>query len=271
MNAWSNIEVSPEDLELIAINNFEKKLGKLPDQVNKIRALITRLEVCHFKYKQHISYIIASINNLEPGIDSEKIGLHHIQHGETAWEKDTTGKSLLGQQYIWAIKYWLENINLKEWPDNYDKELGQNIQKWLGDKNEDKMRLVRLLVSRMTWDWKTYEELLHEREHKDLEFQICRMDICHFAFPANMDSLLQGIGKMTAIKNFKGCGSFDVSIKKYVEKELLTLMNMLYTICNDNYSDEERQFRIWLIACLMKTLKEQVELSKPVIELECRK
>ena len=57
MNAWSNIQISPEDIEIDKINNIEKKLGKLPERICRIRELITRFEVCHFKYKQHLEKI----------------------------------------------------------------------------------------------------------------------------------------------------------------------------------------------------------------------
>jgi len=57
MKAWSNIQISPEDPEIIEINNLEKNLGKLSDKVCQIRELITRFEVCHFKYQQHLRKI----------------------------------------------------------------------------------------------------------------------------------------------------------------------------------------------------------------------
>ena len=76
MKAWSNIQISPQDPEIIKINNLGKKLGELPDKVHKIRELITRYEVCHFKYQQHLRQIKDSIINLEPNVDSKKIGIN---------------------------------------------------------------------------------------------------------------------------------------------------------------------------------------------------
>ncbi len=270
MNAWSNISISPQDTEIIKIDNLEAKLGKLSDNVNKIRDLITRHEACHFKYQQHIKIIKDSIINLEPSVDSNKIGLNHVQHGENAWEKDTTGKSYLGQQYIWSIKVWLNDIPQKEIPDKYDKQLNHKIKKWLGDKNTDKIRLVRLLLARLTWDWKLYEELQHGGEYQNLELQICRMDICHYAFPTNLDRLLQGIGEMRPIEKHEGCGSFNNNIQRFIEKELSALNNLLKSLYNDKEPDEKQLIKAWLVACLIKTLKEQVELSKPGIDVEKR-
>ncbi len=268
MNAWSNISISSQDQEIIKINELEDRLGKLPDNVYKIRELITRHEVCHFKCQQHIKKIKDSIINLEPEVAPDKIGINHIQHGDDAWKKDSTGKSLLGQQYVWAIKGWLDDIHLKDIPDNYDKKLGQKVQNWLGDKNIDKLRLVQLLLARLTWGWKLYEEFQHGGVYKELEFQICRMDICHYAFPLNLNNLLQGIGKMSATKNFEGCGSFNNTIQEFIQKELITLYNLFRSLYVDHKTDEKSQIRAWLTVCLIKTLKEQAELSEPLIEFK---
>jgi hypothetical protein len=50
-------------------------------------------------------------------VDTTKIGLNHIQHGEKVLSTDTTGKSLIGQQYIWILKEWL-NDNIKSASSN---------------------------------------------------------------------------------------------------------------------------------------------------------
>ena len=209
MKAWSNIQISPQDPEIVKINNLEKKLGELPEKVKKIRELITRFEVCHFKYQRHLRRIKDSIINLEPNVDTTKIGINHIQHGESVLNKDTTGKSIIGQQYIWAFKEWLTDNSKNEISDKYDEKLGQQIHKWIGDKNPDKIRLVKLLIARLTGDMKSYEKLQYGGELNDIEFQACRMDICHYAFPRNLDLLVQGIGQMKPVKEkeFEGCGS----------------------------------------------------------------
>ncbi len=269
MNAWSNISISPRDPEIIRINDLEAKLGKLPSSVYNIRGLVTRHEVCHFKYRQHIKKIKDSILNLMPCVDSDKIGISHIRHGENAWKKDTSGRSLLGQQYIWSLRKWLNAIPQKATPDKYDEGLGQKIEQWLGDKNADKKRLVQLLLARLTWDWKPYyEELQKGGKYKDLEFQICRTDICHYAFPTNLDRLLQGIGEMRPMEDFEGCGSFDPTIQRFVEKELLALHNLFKALYKDRESDPKKLLKAWLIVCFIKTLKEQAGLSEPLIELE---
>lgn len=266
MNAWSNIDVSPDNPEIIEIDKFEKTLGVIPSNFRQIRELITRFEVCHFKYQQHFKYIKESILNLKTNIDPEKIGENHIRSGENAWKKDKTGRSRLGQRYVWALTNWLgDNPKVKDL-EYYNKKLGQQITKWLGKKNPEKERLVRLLIARLIWDGKSYEELRHGKENKELELQICSTDICHYNFPKNLNLLLPGIGEMKPVEAFEGCGSFNSDIKKTVEKEFSILNDLLKFITSASKPDKNELVKAWLIACLAKTLKEQV-LSKRKINL----
>ncbi|MCY1720014.1 hypothetical protein OU798_06650 [Prolixibacteraceae bacterium Z1-6] len=267
MDYWSNIEASANDPELLKIDAFEAQLGGIPDGVYKIRELITRFEICHFKYQKHLQKIKESILKLEPLVTPDTIGRYHIQHGETVWEKDSTGKSLLGQQYVWAIKHWLGHITSKNLPKQSDKKLVKQVANYLGVKDEMKIRLVRLLLARLTWDWKLYEEMKQDDKYKDLEFQVCRMDICHYAFPGNFDNLLRAVGKLQALDNFEGCGTCNAFIKEFVEQELQVLNGLLKSFTNKNLTDKKSWTQGWLFACLVKTLKEQTGLSEPVIEI----
>jgi len=270
MKAWSNIQISPQDPEIDKINKLENRLGELPDKVNKIRELITRFEVCHFKYQQHLKKIKDSIITLESNVDTNKIGINHIQYGESVLNKDTTGRSLIGQQYVWAIKEWLNDSQPNEISDKYDKKLGQEIHKYLGDKNPDKIRLVKLLLARLTWDWKSYEKLQHGGKFNDIEFQACRMDICHYAFPRNLDLLLQGIGQMEPVKEkeFEGCGSYNTNIKAYLEREFLDLNDKIKSLKINNGSNRNNLIKAWLVACLAKTIKENINISIPITDIE---
>ena len=264
MNEWSNIDISPDDPEIIEIDKFKKTLGVIPSHVRQIRELITRFEVCHFKYQQHFKYIKEPILNLRPDIDPKKIGTNHIRSGENAWKKDKTGRSRLGQRYVWALTNWLgDNPKVKDLK-YYNKRLGQQITNLLGKKNPEKERLVRLLIARLIWNWKSYEELRHGKENKDLELQVCSIDICHYNFPKNLDLLMQGIGEMKPVEAFEGCGSFNSDIKKFVKKEFSILDDLLKPLTSVHKPDKNELIKAWLIASLAKTLKEQVSLTKPV-------
>ena len=234
MNAWSNIEFSCPDSEINKIDKLEKTLGQIPAHVTKIRELITRFEVCHFKFKQHFKNIKESIMSLQPTINPNHIGSNHIHKGKDAWKNDKTGRSVLGQQYLCALNSWLGDDSQHKSLDNAEIELVQQVSNWLKNKTPEKERLVRLLTARLTWNWKLYDELQIGGDLEQLEQQVCRMDICHYAFPRNLDCLLQSIGSLKPVKKFEGCGSYDKDIKTYIDTELLKLCDWLKTNSGSN-------------------------------------
>jgi len=260
MNPWSNIETSTQDTEIAEIDKFESTLDDIPAPIQKIRELITRLEVCHFKYQQHIKYTHDSIINLEPIADPSKIGSNHISKGENAWVNDKTGRSLIGQQYLWILKNWLAKTNQDTIPEHYDKNLDLRISKWLGEKSPDKERIVQLLIARLKYDWESYEKLQQGGQFKDLEYQTCRMDICHYAFPNHLDTLIQGIGELKPHKDLEGCGSYNSEIKTFIKKKFSELFMSIQNMSKyDNLQIQNKndRIRVWLFACLAKTIKEQ--------------
>ena len=93
------------------------------------------------------------------------------------------------------------------------------------------------------------------------------MDICHYAVPKNLDLVIQGIGRMKAItKNkFEGCGSYNIEIKVYLENEFLTINNELRSLKSQKPLDREHLIKAWLTACLAKTIKENINISVPII------
>ena len=266
MNAWSNIEISTQDSEIVEINKIEASLGKISKNIQKIRELITRFEVCHFKYQQHLEHIKASILNLNPKVRSDQIGASHISKGIEAIGNDKTGKSILGQQYVNSFRKWLGN-NYQENSIYYNNELYHRIKKWLGEKNPEKERLIRLLIARLIWDWDEYEEYQQKGKYEELAFQACRMDICHYAFPEHLNLLIQGIGKLEQVTKFEGCGSFNSNIKTYIEKQYLILCNSLKQDFNNKKIERNEKIKFWLTACLTKTLKEQISLKKSLPQL----
>jgi hypothetical protein len=270
MNAWSNIEVAPGDAEVNAINALEQQLGDYVEPIRQIRELITRFEVCHFKYQQHLKKIKESIRDLHPHTEPGKIGQNHVQHGEDAWKSDKTGRSFMGQQYLWVLDNWLDKKTMHRSPED-NEQLSGEVQNWLGERNPEKERLVRLLKARLKWDWQTLEELSHKsmeeiiREGADagLEYQINRMDICHFAFPVNLINVIRGIGKGKPVERFEGCGTHNTAIRDAIHAELVKINKRLSAIhINDPEQNREDLTRIWLLACLAKTMKAQAGLRE---------
>ncbi|MGD8781427.1 MAG: hypothetical protein PVH88_20985 [Ignavibacteria bacterium] len=264
MSAWSNIEISAEDPEIIAIDKIEKSLGEIPQHILQIRNLITRFEVCHFKIDQHLKKIKDSIFGLSPVIEPESIGANHIRMGEDASKKDKTGRSLLGLQYLIAVKRWLSDDPGNKKSKNYDEEIDEKVTEWLGSKTPGKEKLIRLLIARMTWDWKSYEELTKGEKLEGLKYQVCTMDICHYAFPENLNKLLQGIGKMKQAEGFEGCGDYNEEIREFLGAEFSGLYNRMKTNRHKskNDIDGKESLKYWLVACFAKTLKEQLGIKK---------
>ena len=273
MSAWSNIEVPPGDAEITGINKLEEAIGNYPEQVRKVRELITRFEVCHFKYLQHLKNIRKSIIDLHPFTDPGNIGQNHIQHGAEAWKSDKTGRSIMGQQYLWALHNWLDNNNKERLPE-FNDQLTREVETWLGEKSQEKVKLVRLLLARLTWDWKTLEEvsqrsmedISQQEDDMGLEYQIYRMDICHYSFPVHLINILRGIGEMKPLVKFEGCGTYNSHIKKSIRTELVTINDWLLSRETNGTGglDQNEQIRIWLYACLAKTIKEQVGLKDKI-------
>jgi hypothetical protein len=69
-------------------------------------------------------------------------------------------------------------------------------------------------------------------------------------------------------KEFEGCGSFDANIKAYLEKEFLELNDALISLKTKNGSNKKDIIRAWLIACLAKTIKESINISIPITDIE---
>jgi len=268
MKAWSNIEVSYTDPEVIRINKFGRRLGPLPKHICQIRDLITRFEVCHFKTRQHLYHIKSAITHLQSQINPDFIGKNHLRHGIDARKEDVCNRSKMGQQYIEVVKNWLDDT-LNEPPFIIDDEIAAKpIYAWLGIKEAEKERLLCLLIARLTWDWSSYETLRCNSEEENLEHQICRIDICHQSFPSNLDKILQGIGKLQPVLGFEGCGSFNTDVKTFLLHEFCILNEWLEMLTHEKQPDKPILIKIWLIACLCKTIKEQVKLPDLICGFE---
>ena len=129
---------------------------------------------------------------------------------------------------------------------------------------------MKFLLARLSGDWKAYEELQHGGEFEKLEYQIARMDICHYAFPSNLDLVIQGIEKMQPISEseFEGCGTFNEGIKVHLKKEFENLNKEITIIAASSYLEIDEKIQLWLTMCLAKTIKEAMYFSDTVSSLD---
>ena len=212
-----------------------------------------------------------SIAALHPMVVLSKIGSNHPYNGANAWKNDTTGRSRIGQQYIEALQSWIDedsssNVGV---PGQEAQELKQRVNVWLGDRSEEKVGLVRMLLARLLWLWKPMEEYRRGDKLSDLEYQAERTDICNYAFPQNIERLIQAIGKQKPVDAFDGCGTFNVETRSFISEEFSKLCEWLKAdaLVNDLGLGEKEPMKVWLVACLAKTLKESVHLSYRLPEI----
>ncbi len=262
MDSWHNIIVSKDDPEIIEINNMENELKGASAPVKAVRQLITQFEVCHFKYAIHYDYILRSIEFLTPFIDPGSIGSSHPRTGPDSWKKNKTGRSRTAQIYINALQLWLNPKSLAG-IDSYIRVIQimkAHVTKLLGERNNEKERLVELLIKRLLW--RPIERYSLGVQLDRLQDQIERTDICHYTFPDNIERVLAGIGSLAPSKDFQGCGSYNSRIKWQVSMWFQQLCKWINGEPGylDRVLGKRNNAKIWLAACLAKTLKEQVGL-----------
>ncbi len=112
MDSWRNIIISKNDPEIIEINKLENELEVVSTSVRAVRQLITKFEICHFKFAIHYDYILRSIEFLSPFVDPDSIGSSHPRKGPDSWKKNKTGRSRTAHIYIDALQLWLNPKSL---------------------------------------------------------------------------------------------------------------------------------------------------------------
>lgn len=270
--AWCNTVVDADDKEVAAIDRMEHELDELPGEVVKVRELITRFEICHFKVKGHYRNILLSIAELRPIVAVDTIGEHHPHQEGEGWKHDTTGRSIVGMRYILALQAWLGDTSSPDVVESVNNgkasttttEMRVRIASWLGKHEKDKERLVRLLLGRL--DYGRIDDYFPAGEPNPLELQVLSTDICHYTFPEIMDQVIQAIGRMESSPSFQGCGSTNEELTAWARDEVERLSAWLVPDGSRDDLDvgERTPVKVWLTACLAKTLKQHVQLDEPL-------
>ncbi|WP_440951823.1 hypothetical protein [Methanococcoides sp. FTZ1] len=258
MEPWSNIGFEKADPEIIEIYRMEQRIGPLPKVARDIRNLITRLEICHFKFKNHVQRIIGSIGKMELDIDPDSIGNSHPKCGEDAWKEDKTGRSRKGQEYIWVLQAWVAGKKPPEEDTRgIPKKLFEEVYSSLGQRNKHKEALVLALLDRLLWNFETERKVL-EKHFGDLIYQIDRTDICHYAFPDNVKKTIVSIGQLRPSIDFEGCGYHDEEHEIIALHYVMELNAWLRGEMSEAGKSlgEKTLLKEWLVACLAKTIRE---------------
>ena len=134
-------------------------------------------------------------------------------------------------------------------------------------KNEENKRDVRLLLDRLLD--RDLEKHLSEGELSGLKLQLLSCDICHYAFPQNLEKAIQGIGDLGPADGFEGCGSANDEVTSFARQEFGKLSEWLEgKDAEDSLGLGVRTpMKVWLAACIAKTLKQHVGLDMALPEL----
>jgi hypothetical protein len=259
---WANLGLGQVDDEIASIHRLELQAGPIPQAAQTIRSLITRLEVCHFKVERHVRRITEAIGKMSLDLDPASIGHSHPKSGETAWLRDRTGRSRQGQEFIWVLQMWLTDTPYSDAdPRGIPRTLFEKVNRALGERTPQRTLLVSALRDRLL--------LKSDRQPLPPELAefwepIERTDICHYSFPTNLEKTIEGIGRLEPVPDFAGCGSFDDSRSRMAQECFRALCawsrgerSSLACQLGDTSPVKE-----WLVACLAKTLKEQVGLPE---------
>lgn len=266
---WQNVVLAENDPQVDWIRELEARARPIPEVAWAIRELITRLEVCHFKWERHVERIVAAIREMQLPLDPRTIGRAHPRCGPEAWRLDPTGRSRRAQEYIRSLEAWLAGVEKPSNPRNLtDRPTWGDTRPWvneaLGLPNPRKIRMVEALVDRLV--------LREGREPLPPEYgafgeQIERTDICLDEFPRNLERMITAIGRQQPVEDFIGCGSFDETRRAQVRGHYLTLVHWLAgreTKPPSLTLGTGTPVRIWLVASLAKTLKAMVSLPDPL-------
>ncbi len=117
MYRWRNVRCpeSEPDAAIHAIDAFEEQLGELPPLVERIRALISRVDpLSHYKAFETIEFLLDAIGNLDyPGSPAVDV---LWRHGQIDEERRAEAK-----RYVVCLNAWLAETPLveaqSEWPD----------------------------------------------------------------------------------------------------------------------------------------------------------
>ncbi|MEL4304452.1 hypothetical protein [Methanococcoides sp. LMO-2] len=268
MEPWANIGFDQPDEEIAAIYRMEQLITPIPKIAQTIRNLITRLEICHFKFEHHVLRIIEAIGSMEFDIDPDSIGSAHPKCGEDAWREDKTGRSRKCQEYIWVLKAWVAGEKMpEEDPRGIPENLFEEVYSSLGQRNKHKEALVLALLDRLLWNFETERKEL-ERHFEALIYQIDRTDICHYAFPENLEKMIKAIGELKPSSEFEGCGSHDEEHQIMALHYVMELNAWLHDEVSEigNVLGKRTLLKEWLVSCLAKTIKELAWFEEKIPE-----
>jgi hypothetical protein len=182
------------------------------------------------------------------------------------FRKDKAGRSFLGQQYVWVLVNWLAaypQLRMKGYSNN---EIYMNVSAWLGNKTPQKENPVRMIVAKLTHDWKSLKKFNPVSINKGLAYFAYSTDVWQNTFPKELDKLLKDIGKLES--NIKYVGDKRANNKEdktNIENEFAALCNLINSgnaINFNGFTDENDLIKNWLITSTTKSMINQTDFAR---------
>jgi hypothetical protein len=226
---------------------------------------IVKFETNRFQYQLNILCHPETSQGQISDITDNKQDADTFQHNGTALRMDKSGRSALGQQYVWALVNWLADYPRLSVVGHSNNDIYRKVPGWLGTRSTEKEKLVRIIIAKLTHDWKSLKIINPGTVNKGLAYFANSVDIWQYTFPKMLDRLLLNIGKI----ELKTGNLYEISeigkvAKTNIENEFSIICNLISSGNDIMYgiADKNELIKIWLMASITKTLKAQTTLTR---------
>lgn len=271
---WQNCGCQP-DAEIREIDRMEDELAPLPENVAKIRGLISTLELCHHKAGRWVQNIARAIGQGETdkGLGTRPADRHHAAEDVwqnacaalSAWCAGCPGGSVdlvvddvpaaqllarLGQRSPlreWQVQRVIERIRSAiHWPRSSDDPTAQYVWILLGGGEYESA-----YQSRCPEHYREHEDfwlatvrtIIHDTENGDraalsLGIAIDMLSPCHWRFVKNLEIVLAAIGgELNPAQPFAACGR-NIALLPMADR-MRTVCDTLKVFCGGAESGKE--------------------------------
>jgi len=270
---WRNCALGP-DPEILAIDRMEDRIAPLSDNLTKIRALITGLELCHHKAERWVANIIEAIGAgmTCKGLGRRPAGRHHP--AETVWQGAcATLSAWVAGCPAASVDLTIDRIPasdallrlgarspLKEWQVQRVVEKIRSAIHWPEPGSDPAAQYVSLLLDGSEYGvgyrdqcpvyykdheafwWKTVRTRIRDavngsQAELSLAIAIDMLMPCHWRFVTNLQIVLDAIGgRLDPTDGFAACGR-NISLLPMRDR-MDVVCRSLKVFCGTAESDE---------------------------------
>jgi hypothetical protein len=148
VSLWQNTEMTFEedwDDEIIPINGYQKKLGKLSDNTRAVRALISSYDILNYRYDKALKVILDAIKNLSYE--------HVVPIGPHIpwWPPNQAKRIEMMEVYISSLQAWdqkQKSLTIRT-SKQFKNEVLRNVYVRLGEWTREKSNYVKLIIEKL--------------------------------------------------------------------------------------------------------------------------